>query len=323
VELPNEESLRWIVSRYAALRAAHAEGIGEPALVQPSPEYFPDPFERSLDGVARFLTRMLHYAPVASDLDVRLRVVDDPGAAGGCGTGGCGSGACATGRQTPKDRVVDVGDGYVLELPASAAGHPMRLGATLARSVGTIVLLEAGEELEADEAATLGELAAVAVGLGPVLIGGAHIFGKSCGGVHVEECTELSLEEIAVALALFVRLGGHKPSRAKSQMEVTQREAFDLALEWVDANPDIVRHLGDRPELLEPGVFPIHAPHGPIEGIFRRLFSGSKKNERPENGAPPSTKAPKVRSEEETRRLERARALVDAALGEPGERSSS
>jgi len=316
MDLPSDESLRWIVSRYAALRVEHAEGIGDPVLVQPTPEDFPDAFELSVAGVERFLARMLEYAPVSADLDVRIRVTPgDEGTGGGCGTKACGSGACTTTTQAFGDRVIDAEDAYIVELPANAAGHPLRLAASLARSVGTIVFLEAGEELEPNETGPLSGIAAVASGLGVLLLGGAYLFGKSCGGVRVEQCTHLDVSELGVALALFTRLHGHKPSRAKEHLEVTQREAFAEALAWVDSNAALMANLEARPELLAGGVFDVHA----TQGFLGRLLSGSKAKDPPVEAAPASPRAP--RSEEEQRRIDRARALVDEALG--GARSSS
>ena len=64
MELPNEEDLRWIISRYAHLRAEHGEAIGTPELVEPTAEFFPDAFSPSPDGVAALVRRMLTYAPV-------------------------------------------------------------------------------------------------------------------------------------------------------------------------------------------------------------------------------------------------------------------
>ena len=74
MELPQEDDLRWIVSRYARLRAAHGEAIGTPELVEPTGEFFPDAFTPSPDGVAALMRRMLTYAPVSDALDARARV---------------------------------------------------------------------------------------------------------------------------------------------------------------------------------------------------------------------------------------------------------
>jgi hypothetical protein len=314
VDLPSEDSLRWIVSRYATLRAEHGEGIGDPHLVQPTPEDFPDAFEMSAQGVGQFLARMLVYAPVASDLDVRLRVFEAEGGGGGgsCGTGGCGSGACETKGDAPRlgDRVIDAEQAYIVEMPTGAAGHPVKLAATLARSVGAIVLAEAGEEVEPSETAAMAEVAGAACGFGVLLTLGANIFGKSCGGVRIEQATLLSVAEHAVLLALFVRLHGIKPSVAKEHLEPTQAECFAEALAWVDSNKPLVLDLAERPEVLVDGVFPL----SPVKGLLGRwLGGGAKAAPTAEEIAPPASKrAP--RSKEEQEKIDRAKAIVDAAL---------
>jgi hypothetical protein len=319
VDLPSEDSLRWLVGRYASLLAAHGEGIGSPQLVQPTAEDFPDAFEVSGPGVARFLARMLEYAPVASGLDVRLRITQDEADDPSCGTGGCGTSSCSDGKAANKasargprlrDRVIDADEAYLVEIPARDVGHPVRLATSLARSVGTVVLLEAGEDVELTDVGAMSEIAATASGFGVLLLAGSHIFGKSCGGVSIGQQTHLSVEEHGVLLALFTRLHGLKPSHARAHLEVTQVEAFNEALEWVDSNPALVSDLEARPEVLADGVFKME----PVKGLLGRWFSGSKAVKDPAEMAPVSRKAP--RSAEEQRRLDEARALVDAALGE-------
>ena len=95
MELPTEESLRFIVSQYAAFKAAHGAAIGTPDLVLPTGEYFPDEFKGDVEGVATFLKRMMSYAPLASDLPVGLRFIapeEDDGGGGGCSSGACSPG---------------------------------------------------------------------------------------------------------------------------------------------------------------------------------------------------------------------------------------
>jgi hypothetical protein len=311
VDLPSEDSLRWLVGRYASLLAAHGEGIGTPRLVQPTGEDFPDAFEVSGPGVARFLQRMIDYAPVSSDLDIQLRAVDDEDGAS-CGTGGCGTGACGEKKAASplRDRVIDADDAYIVELPVRDVGNPVRLATTFARSVGSLVLFEAGEEVEAAELGTMSEIAAAACGFGVLLFLGSHIVGKSCGGFSIARHTHLSVEELGVLVALFTRLHGLKPGHARAHLEATQVEAFDEALAWVDSNSAIVADLGNRPELLADGVFKI----AQVKGLLGRLFSRSKASREAPELTPVSRRTP--RSAEEQRRLDEARALVDAALGE-------
>jgi len=273
MDLPAEPSLRWIVSRYAGLQARHGEGLGTPELVQPTGDFFPDAWSATPDGVARLVARFLEYAPVRTGLDVRLRFVEPPGESegGSCGSGGCGTGGCGTEGTAGalRDRVLEVGDGYVLELPVEAVSHPVVLTATLARCMGSLVLAEASEDVSADELGGMSELAAIASGLGVLVASGAHVYGKSCGGARVSRHTHLALEESAVGLALFAALHGVKPGAAKAHLEITQREAFGEAHDWVTSNPSIVTQLRTRPEVLEAGMFRVE----PVKGFLGKLLA--------------------------------------------------
>jgi hypothetical protein len=275
MDLPREESLRWIVSSYAGLLARHGEGIGTPELVQPTGDYFPDEFAPTGDGVARLVARLLEYAPVRAGLDIKLRFVEASGEeSGACGTGGCGPGSCDTGdakstKNEARDRVIEIDEGYLLELPTSAVSNPVVLTATLARSAGTIVLAEAGEEVSAAELGGMSELAAIASGFGVLITSGAHVYGKSCGGARISRHTHLALEEAAVALALFTSVHGLRPAVAKAHFEVTQREAFGEAYDWVESNPAIVTQLRTRPEMLEAGMFRCEE----TKGFFGKLLA--------------------------------------------------
>jgi hypothetical protein len=319
VDLPREDALRWIVARYAALHAAHGDAIGPPPLVEPTGAFFPDAFEPTGPGVAQLLARTLEHAPVAEGLDVRLRFVEgDASTGGGCGTGGCGTGSCETPPERRLfDRVIDATDGYVVELPTSDVGHPALLTTALARSVGAIVLSEAEEDLVAEEVGPMSEMAAVVAGFGVLLCNGAYVFGKSCGGVRIRQHTHLSVEELTVALALFVKLHDIKPAVARAHLGTTQREAFAEAVRWTDSNPEIIEALRHRPEVLADGIFTLE-PIKFMTGFFGRLFAGSRASLSPEDlasNALPPRRAP--RSAEEQQKLDEARALVDAALGQP------
>jgi hypothetical protein len=79
---------------------------------------------------------------------------------------------------------------------------------------------------------------------------------------------------------------------------------------WVDSNPELLADLEERPQILVDGVFKIRE----TQGLFRRWLSGSRR-ERPQLEATPLSRRP-ARTEAEQRRIEEARALVDAALGD-------
>jgi hypothetical protein len=321
MDLPREEALRWIVARYASLHADHGAAIGSPPLVEPTAAYFPDVFEPTGPGVARLLARVLEHAPVSDDLDVRLRFVEgEVSTAGGCGSaGGCGVGACETKPERRFfDRVIDAGDGYVVELPTSDAGHPALLTASLARSVGAIVLSEAEEDVGPEELGPMSELAAVLAGFGVLLCNGAYVFGKSCGGVRIQRHTHLSVEELTVALALFANVHGIKARVARAHLDTTQRDAFAEAMRWADSNPELLASLRDRPEVLADGVFKLE-PVKFMAGWFGRLSAGSRSSIAPPDvtSIPSSPSRRPPRTAEDQLKLDRARALVNAALGEP------
>jgi hypothetical protein len=55
----------------------------------------------------------------------------------------------------------------------------------------------------------------------------------------------------------------------KAHLEITQREAFDLAVTWVDSNPTIPIALRSRPEVIEAGLFRCDPP----KGFFGRMMA--------------------------------------------------
>jgi hypothetical protein len=305
MELPTEDSLRWIVRTYARLRAAHGEAIGTPALVQPTGEFFPDAFQRDAPSVERLLRRMMSYTPLAEDLGVELAfLAPDENHSGGCGSAACGTPGGGGAGANPLVQELD--DHYRVFVAVTDVGNPDVLTASLARTVGALLLHEAGEEVE-DAAGPESEVAAVACGLGVLVASGAAVWAKSCGGLRMAQATVMSVEEAAVALALFVAVHGVKASAASSNLGATQREAFDLAVAWTESNPDLVEALRDRPELLESGLFQME----PVRGLLGRWLH--KRNVEKERAPAPAQAAPI--SEDKRRRLEEARALVDEVLG--------
>ena len=263
--------------------------FGTPDLVQPTADFFPDVFAPAPEGVARLVSRVLEYAPVREGLDVRLRFVEAATDTGGCGCGkggggcggggakggGCGdeAGSCSCGkggcRHELRDRVIEADGAYLLELPVDVVNSPVALTATLARAAGTIVLAEAEEDVSAGELGGMSELAAIASGLGVLVMSGAHVYRKSCGGARVARHTHLAVEETAVGLALFAALHGMKPSAVKTHLETTQREAFGDAMSWVESNPSIAMQLRARPEVLEAGMFRCEA----TKGFFGKMLA--------------------------------------------------
>jgi hypothetical protein len=204
---------------------------------------------------------------------------------------------------------VETEDGYAALVHVQDAGDPTILTTALARSAGRIVLFEADEEVDARDEGALSELTAIASGLGLLLLNGACVYKKGCGGMKRHQATFLGLEEIALGLALFVRASDKKAGAVRRHLEVTQKEAFDAALEWVDGQPTLVKALVENPESLEDGVFAFEEK----KGLLSRLFT--RKND-DDLGSLASAAKRAPRSAEEQRRLAEARALVDEALSE-------
>jgi hypothetical protein len=303
MDLPSDQSLKNIVKAFAHLQAAHGAVIGVAPLVQPTGEYFPDEFCADPPSVARLFRRMLEYAPLSSELDVELSIVmPEPDHVGGCGSAACGPAAGGP----IIGGVVELDDGYRVAVAATDLGNPDILSTSLARSVGALVLHEAGEPV----GAVASEIAAVVCGLGILLLNGSSIWAKSCGGLRMAQATAMPVEEIAVAVALFVALHDHKVSLARKHLGATQREAFDVAQDWVESNPMLIASLRDRPEALECGAVELEPIRGAIGQWLhrRRLERGLR--------VPPKSSASTI-SEERRRRLEEVSALMMEEESEP------
>jgi len=253
---------------------------------------------------------MLGYAPLSEDLEIGLGFIQPDGEVSG---GGCGSGACGTGglKEIARGGAVETEDGYAALVHVQDVGDPVILTTALARAAGRIVLFEADEDVDARDEGPLAELTAIASGLGLLLLNGACVYKKGCGGMKRHQATFLDIEEIALALALFVRTTDKKPGVVRRHLEITQREAFDAALAWVDGQPSLVQALASRPETLEDGVFAFEEK----KGLLSRLFS--RKSSDDELGAVVPSRPPRERSPEELRRIAEAKALVEEALSEP------
>ncbi len=307
----SEDALRSIVAHLAHLRAEYGEVLENPDLVEPNGDYFPDEFALEPAAVERLMRRMMTYAPLAADLDVQLAFVE-PDAEGKAGSG-CGSGACGPGDKSQSaitSGAVETEDGYAVVLATGDVGEPKLLTASLARSMGRLVLFEADEEVDPRVEGALAELTAVACGLGVILLNGASVYKKGCGGVRQHQGTFLGVQELALACALFVRATDRKPGTVRRHLAVTQREAFDLALDWVDGQPKLVRALTDDPATLADGIFVLEEK----KGLLSRLLARKRDDDMPD--AMPISVKPKERSEEERRRIAETRALVEEALNE-------
>jgi hypothetical protein len=279
MELPDERGLRDLVQRYASVIERFGEDIGARPMVLPNGRFFPDVFTGDLPSVARLLRRMQEHAGMA-DIPIQLGVHDPEQASGeACGSGGCGS--CAT-PEVPAElssaRLVDLGDAWRLNIAPAEARNPVVLTATLARALGHVFLLEetsAARPIEEPLEVTI-ELTAVALGFGTLLLAGAYLYQKSCGGPNVACLTALGLGELSVAFALFCKQGDHSMRQARAELEVTQREQLSEAETWMLSNPQVTQLLSKEPLRLVLGDFELSEP----KSWVMRLFSGARSSSR-------------------------------------------
>lgn len=295
--------LRFVVGEYASILADYGDAFDNAELILPTSEHFPDEFHRDADSVQALLERVMSYTPLADDLDVKIGFVEGEGEAEGksCSSGGCGGGN----GWARVDGVVDEGDGYRVLVHVADTASPVRLVGSLVRGVGSLLLLEAGEK--PDDIGPRSEIWAGAAGLGVLALSASHVYSKSCGGVNMHQGTALGPDALATMVALFCAVRGIKPGRASAHLSPTPKEAFEEAWRTIDSNRALVKKLRESPELLADGVFELEAQ----KGIFSRLFARDDKE--PEI----QIKRNVVRSEDEQRRIEEARALVEEALLKP------
>jgi hypothetical protein len=195
--------------------------------------------------------------------------------------------------------------GYRILVEAADVPNAEALTGSLSRAIGALVLHEADDPVDAPTS----EIAAVACGFGVLLSNGAAVWAKACSGLRLARTTVLSVEEVAIALALFFAAHGTRSSDARAHLGATQRAALDIATDWVESNPLLVETLHERPAVLEAGTFGIEPVRGPIgRWLHKRKL---ERELRPARVAARSTM-----TEERRRRLEEARALVDDVMGD-------
>lgn len=318
MELPGKEAVSAILERFARLLVQTGGELGERPLVLPNSEFFPDRFERDAASVAALAGRMaLHAGLEDVPLAVTLIAEEGPEAPH--------PGGCASGCQVPAalagavPRLVDDGDGFTLNVPAFEVEHPVVLTTMIARALGHVFLVEAlppGASIESPGDLTA-DHAAVALGLGPLLLEGAHIYSKGCGGPSISQVTRASLPELAILTAFFIEMRGHSARRALSELSTTQRALLSEAHELAKSNAVVVRLLREDPERVALGDYRL----SDAKPWLLRLFE--KKRER-EDALPADLGAAAERAAQ--RKVfdparDELRALVDEALSSAATRA--
>jgi hypothetical protein len=309
-ELPDNSALSAIVERYARLLTNLGDHLGDRPLVLPTAEFFPDRFTGDLASARRLVERMLAHAGL-EDVPLTTHVVttDEPEAP----HEGCSSGCAvpvATAASTA--RLVDHGDGFTLNVPAPELAHPVVLTTMVARALGHVCLVEAlpeGTPVE-QPAELVADYAAVALGFGPLMLEGAYIYSKGCGGPRVAQVTRAALSELAVLTALFVEMSGHGARRAIKELGATQSASLGEALEWAKSNRDVCTALKRHPLRVAEGNYAFREAKPWLLRVFGKKAKPPE-DELPEDlfrRRPEAPRAPDPARDE-------LRALVDDALG--------
>jgi hypothetical protein len=277
----DDSTLRALAQRYAGLVDELELEQGEPLLVLPNAEFFPDRFTGDAASVARLAARMQGYAGLES-FEIETRVVGDAPVAsgGGCGTGACGAPGCGPGETDGSDgpRVEKTERGYLFRVPSAELGHPIVLTARIATSLGAVSLVERhphGKTTAFDGAQA--ELAATALGFGVLLLEASYLYSKSCGGPNVQRGTALPTDELAGLFALFLAREEHAPKAALAELGTTQRAAVRDACALVGECPGLVAHLKKDPERVARGDFSLHDGGS----FLSKLFGRSKRSRSP------------------------------------------
>lgn len=257
--------LRVVVQRYAEVLETLRLTPGEQPLVLPTNDWFPDTFKGDQASFERLVARMQGYAGLEEEEMEAVLVGAEDGA--NCGSNACGTGGCATPKQ-PLDgpRLVESASGFRLEMPAAAVAHPIAFTAGVARLLGHVRLVRGGKR-GGDGAQA--ELAATALGFGVLLLEASYLYSKSCGGPSVGTATALSLGELAVPMALFLKFEDHKSKRALSELSTTQRAMMDEAWALIESNRSLIELLKLRPGRVKDGGFEL----GEARSWLARLFS--------------------------------------------------
>jgi hypothetical protein len=291
--LASTDAMQEIVKVYAELLAEHGAAFKGARQVLPTGEFFPDQIDISPDGLRTLFLRVLSHTPVPQDVPFELGFVEEESAS----TNSCSSGACGPEGAALLPAVAEQEDLYVIPLQVQVVRNPTRLTTSLARSAGGLLLAYADARVTGARA----EIAATAAGLGVLLLNGSHMYMKGCGSVKLHLGTDLRVEEIAFAHALFVALTEGSARAARKSLQPTQDEAFSASLDFLRGQPELLRKLQEAPELLVSGAFEFEGK----KGLFGSLFGGKKTED--------VALKRKPRTPEEEARLLEARQLIEEA----------
>ena len=272
MQLPPLQATRAVIQRYARLLHRYGEDLGTRPLVLPNGSFFPDAFLGDDKSVATLAARMQLHAGMA-DIPIQCRVVI-PGSAEATPSS-CGSGACGVPLSSASgiERLVDQGESWLIQVPAPELRHPVALTTNLARSLAFVFMVETqkeGERLEPPVDVSA-DLIAVALGFGPLMLQGSYIYAKSCGGPQIASVTKIGVSELAVAVALFAHLGGHKMGPVLKELEVTQRTLLADAHRLMTLNRALLSRIHVAPESIARTEFELEETGSFIRQLFTKF----------------------------------------------------
>jgi hypothetical protein len=273
VEPLRPDDVKPLAARYAELVQELRLGTGEPLLVLPNGDFFPDLFRGDEASVERLVARLSGYAGLeATELSVRLR-----GATLGedCSTGGCGTGACGDSSGSKEDgalRLLREEQGFVLDVPAALLRDPIVLTSRLAVAVASLVFLERGAfGAEAALTPELAEATAVALGFGVLLLEASYLYRKGCGGPQVGRATALDHGSLSLLFCLFLAREGLAPGEARKELGTTQRASVSEAWALVQESPTLVKGLRTDLGRIASGRFSVGDGGSFVSRFFERL----------------------------------------------------
>jgi hypothetical protein len=127
----------------------------------------------------------------------------------------------------------------------------------------------------------------VALGFGVLLMEGAYVYSKSCGGPNVAKLTALDLPDLALCTALFSAKQPKALRAARKTSSTTQAATLDEAIAWLSGNRDLAARVHDAPELVQGGAFELSPPRA---GLFA-WFGGGTSTAQPQFEPSPSLTA--------------------------------
>jgi len=183
-----------------------------------------------------------------------------------------------TGGLGNEPRLVDLGDGWRIQVPVAELSHPVALTTNLARALGVVFLVETSSTANPIDGSLdrQAEILSCLLGFGSLLLAGSYVYSKSCGGPRVGKITTLGPGELGFVTALFTKLQGHELRPLLRELDATQKDAVEKAADWLEERPALVERFITDPSKLATGDIPMAAV---TTGFFARLF-GKPKRER-------------------------------------------